>query len=80
MLFHDALIEPGSYRLYWDSPSQKNNGKPDEPQDAGWVDAGTYTFRLTTSKVAVHYAGMINNSTPKFNKADYGMFAPRPWR
>ena len=73
-VLRDALVDPGMYRLYWDGVDQKTNGKPDEPDDAAWVNAGAYTFRLTTSKVAVHYAGMINNSTPKFNKADYGLF------
>ena len=68
-LLRDALVSPGTYRLYWDGINQKQS----QPTNTAWIDAGSYTFRLTTGTTAVHYAGEINNSTPKYNRQTYGM-------
>ena len=68
-LLRDALVSPGTHRLYWDGINQKQS----QPVNTTWIGAGTYTFHLTTGVTAVHYAGEINNSTPKYNRESYGM-------
>jgi hypothetical protein len=68
-LLRDALVSPGTYRLYWDGINQKQS----QPVNTAWIGAGAYTFHLTTGKTAVHYAGEINNSTPKYNLETYGI-------
>jgi len=68
-VLRDALVSPGQYRLYWDGIEQKQS----RPVNSTWAAAGSYTFHLTTSKTEVHFAGEINNSTPKFNALSYAM-------
>jgi hypothetical protein len=68
-LLRDALVSPGTYRLYWDGIDQKQS----QPKNTSWIAAGSYSFRLTTNKTNVSYAGEINNSAPKFNRKTYGM-------
>ena len=68
-VLRDALVAPGKYRLYWDGIDQNSI----YPQNTAWVGAGSYTFRLTTSKTAVHYAGEINNSGPKYTTKSYDL-------
>ena len=66
-VLRDALVSPGKYRLYWDGIDQKGL----KPEDSAWIGSGSYTFRLTTSKTAMHYAGEINNSAPKYTSMSY---------
>ena len=66
-VLRDATISPGKYRLYWDGVDQKGM----KAEDSAWVGAGSYTFRLTTGKTAVHYMGEINNSAPKYTTKNY---------
>ena len=66
-VLRDAQISPGKYRLYWDGVDQKSRTSG----DTAWVGAGSFTFRLTTSKTAVHYCGEINNSAPKYTSMSY---------
>ena len=68
-VLRDMQVAPGKYRLYWDGIDQKSIA----PKDTMWVGAGSYTFRLTTGKTAVHFAGEINNSAPKYTTRSYGM-------
>ena len=68
-VLRDATVSPGKYRLYWDGIDQKGL----KPEDTAWIGAGSYTFRLTTGLTAVHYAGEINNSAPKYTTQSYMM-------
>jgi hypothetical protein len=68
-LLRDALVSPGTYRLYWDGIDQKQY----QAKSTSWIGAGSYAFRLTTGKTKVSYAGEINNSATKFNRETYGM-------
>ncbi len=68
-LLRNALVSPGTYHFYWDGINQKQS----QPNNTAWIDAGSYTFRLTTGQTAVHYAGEMNNSTPKYNLQTYGI-------
>lgn len=72
-VLRDCVVSPGKYRLYWDGVEQNADGF--SLRDTSYVGAGAYTFRLTTSKVEQKLAGMVNNSTPPFNKRDYGVWA-----
>ncbi len=67
-LLRDALVSPGTYRLYWDGIDQKQY----RVKNTSWIGAGAYTFHLTTGKTTVSYAGEINNSATKFNRETYG--------
>ena len=66
-VLRDALVAPGKYRLYWDGIDQNSI----KAGSTVWVDSGSYTFRLTSSKTAVHYAGEITNSGPKYSTLSY---------
>ena len=68
-VLRDATVSPGQYRLYWDGIDQKAL----HPADTAWIGSGSYTFRLTTGKTAMHYIGDINNSAPKYTTLSYGM-------
>ena len=68
-LLKDSDVFPGRYRLYWDGVDQ---GKL-KSSDTAWIGAGSYSFRLTTSKTAVHDVGDIDNSVPKYNVESYHM-------
>ena len=68
-VLRDAPVSPGRYRLFWDGIDQKQS----QPGSTAWIGAGDYTFHLTTSHAQVHYAGEVNNSTPKYNYQSYGM-------
>ena len=66
-VLREASVAPGKYRLYWDGIDQKSR----KTEDSAWVGAGSYTFRLTTSKTAVHCVGEIDNSAPKYTSISY---------
>ena len=66
-VLRDAVVAPGKYRLYWDGIDQNNIAA----QNTAWIGSGSYTFRMTTSKTAVHYVGEINNSAPKYTTTPY---------
>ena len=68
-VLRDATVSPGQYRLYWDGIDQKSL----HPPDTAWIGAGSYTFRLTTSKTVMRYVGEVNNSAPKYTTLSYGM-------
>ena len=67
-VLRDVPVSPGQYRLYWEGIDEKQS----QPANAVRAAAGRYSFRLTTSKIQVGYAGEINNSTPKYNPESYG--------
>ena len=66
-VLREARVAPGKYRLYWDGIDQKSP----TPEETVWAGAGSYTFRLTTSKTAVHYAGETDNTAPKYTSTGY---------
>jgi hypothetical protein len=68
-VLQDSMVAPGKYRLYWTGV----NIKQTMPQNTMMALPGSYSFRLTTSKVTIAYMGEPSNSIPKYNAQSYGL-------
>ncbi|NNM88489.1 MAG: hypothetical protein HKL95_08215, partial [Phycisphaerae bacterium] len=68
-VLRDAVVAPGSYVLYWDGVESRQS----QPASSTGISAGLYTFRMTTSRVRVSYAGQVNNTTPANSPGMYGL-------